>query len=150
MVWNQNEKVKMNFEFFEKVSTAANSDQISENPDRGVNLFRFFGNCFKFGQDRGGGRLSRYEFRWVDEWVKILYRLLCIDFTGVIIQFFTKICRPPNSAALGYSPFSPYVNPGLPKTKWEKFISYWTINCCLQYFSESTSNCTWDTVASLD
>ena len=41
------------------------------------------------------------------------FYMLCIDFTGVIIQFFTKICRPPNSAALGYSPFSPYVNPGL-------------------------------------
>ena len=38
------------------------------------------------------------------------FYILCIDFTGVIIQFFTKICRPPNSAALGYSPFSPYVN----------------------------------------
>ena len=47
----------MDFEFFEKVPTAANSDQISENPDRGVNLLYFdfsvtVSNLVKMG---GGG-----------------------------------------------------------------------------------------------
>ncbi len=45
----------MNFEFFEKVPTAANSDRISENPERGFDLFRSLCNCFKFGRDRLSG-----------------------------------------------------------------------------------------------
>ena len=53
----QLESEKTNFEFFGKVPTAltANSEKNFENPDRGVNSFRFLYNRSKFGLDRVSG-----------------------------------------------------------------------------------------------